>query len=381
MNPCGPVYPGDTVQPDEGDLHRLNLILDSAEIGTWEWNLLTDEVSWDDRQFSFFGMNKSSFSGLGKEALDRIHVDDQQRVRLAIERSKRDGSVFQEEFRVILQDGNFRWLAGRAQVISRNGTPCMIGINFDITARRLAEDEREKHVRLENLAQMHRLHIAGEFAALLAHQLNQPLSAIRSFAEAGLSRLRHGKLDEQNLRETLDDIVSQSDRAASTIRDLRKFLARQPQDMVLADLNAEVHAACSLMDVLARGRKIRFQLDLDESLPQIAMRTSQIEQIIVNLIENAMDAITESGHEDGQIRIQTRLDEPGNEVQVRIEDNGKGVESTMVDKVFDPLYTTKRNGIGMGLVISRNIVEDHGGHIRAEPGPGGRFIFTLPVRT
>lgn len=361
--------------------HRLRLALDSAEMGTWDWNLTTDVIQWDQRQYQLFGTSPDSFSGLGADAVGLIHPDDQAHVRAIIEQALNKSDVFRMEFRVRHPDGSLRWLAGRGQPLmtAADGSLHLIGVNFDITEHKQLEQERAEYARLEDKAQMHRLHVAGEIAALLAHQLNQPLAAIRSFAEAKLARLRRGVFDKEEVGTTLRDIVEQSERAAKSIRDLRRFLARQPQEMMAADLNAEVRAACKLMEVLARGRKIRLKLDLEEPMPGILMRPSQIEQVVVNLIENAMDAMAEAGHRSGTIQIGTMFDPVRKQAVTHVRDSGPGLGPDAVARVFEPLYTTKKNGIGMGLVISRSIIEGHGGHVWAEPGEGGHFLFTLPV--
>ncbi|KAB2309751.1 PAS domain-containing protein [Betaproteobacteria bacterium SCN2] len=361
--------------------HRLRLALDSAEMGTWDWNLTTDAIQWDQRQYQLFGTSPDNFSGLGSDAIGLIHPEDQAHVRAIIEQALNKSDVFGMEFRVRHPDGSLHWLAGRGQPLmtATDGSLHLIGVNFDITEHKQLEQERAEYARLEDKAQMHRLHVAGEIAALLAHQLNQPLAAIRSFAEARLARLRRGDFDMQEAVSTMQDIVEQSERAAKSIRDLRKFLARQPQAMVEADLNAEVRAACKLMEVLARGRKIRLRMKLEESMPLILMRPSQIEQVIVNLIENAMDAMADAGHRSGTIEIGTRHEAAKNQVLACVEDSGPGLAADAVSRVFEPLYTTKKNGIGMGLVISRSIIEGHGGRIWAEPGEAGRFLFALPV--
>lgn len=359
----------------------LRLALDAAQMGMWDWNLTTDKVWWDERQYQLFGINPEDFSGNATQAMDNVHPDDRKNLKAAIERAVSQNAPFKAEFRVIHSDGSVRWLAARGQMVDRiaDGTKRMMGVNYDISEGKEAERERDKYIRMENLAQMHRLQIAGEFAALLAHQLNQPLTAIRGFAEAGIARLRRGKLEPQEVRETLEDVVKQSERAAGSIRDLRKFLARQPQDMVSGDINAEVHAACSLMEILARGRKIRLIQDLAKDLPLVPMRPSQIEQVIVNLMENAMDAINGSNPKGGSIEITTRVDTGTGEIITGIQDSGPGLDADTVALAFDPLYTTKKNGIGMGLAITRSIIADHGGHVWAESGPGGRFFFTLPL--
>ena len=365
----------------QDQLERLQLALDSAEIGLWDWDMASDELWWSERQFALFGIQAGNFSRRGVQILENIHQEDRKRIQASIDQAANSLVPFNEEFRVVHPDGAVRWLAGRAQPYypPESRTLRMIGVNFDITERKDAELEREKYIHLENLAQMHRLHMAGEIAALLSHQLNQPLTAIRSFAEAGLARLRRAEQDPARMQQTLEDVVAQSERAASSIRELRKFLARQPQEKLCADYNATIRSACRLMEVLARGRGINLKLELDASPPTLEMRPSQIEQVLVNLVENAIAAIYEAGEASGEIHVIARYDSHNKEIITVVQDSGPGLSTESVKRVFDPLYTTKKNGIGMGLVISRKIIEDHGGRIWAEAGKGGRFVFTLPL--
>ena len=362
---------------------RLNLALSAAEMGLWDWNMLTDTVLWNEKHFSLFGIDPATFNNQAAEAFAPIHPEDRGQVQQGVDHALTHQEAFYIEFRVVHPDESVHWIASRGQQVK--GSPSdhlrMIGICFDITERKQADQERERYLHQENTAQMQRMHIAGEFAALLAHQLNQPLSAVRSFAEAGLARLRRGTDAPGRMQETLADIVAQSERAAQEIRDLRNFLARQPQEMAASDLNTLVRAANSLMSTLMRNRKIRVTLDLPNSLPMVLMRASQIEQVFINLMENAADVVSQNILGNGAIHISTQLDVVHNVLITTVRDNGSGLDAAAAKRVFDPLYTTKNNGIGMGLAISRSIVEDHGGRIWAEPGMSGCFKFTLPVAT
>lgn len=253
----------------------------------------------------------------------------------------------------------------------------VINTGIDITEQRYLE--KESRQRLEDLAQMHRLQTMGEMAALLAHQLNQPLGAARSFAEAGLMRLSRGQLDSKRLLKTLSDIVAQVERAAQVIRDLRTFLSRQPQELKAGDLNIIARTACQLMMPLARGHRIDIQMNLAESLPFVLMRSIQIEQVLVNLMHNAVEAIADAGHANGTIRIGTAYVREDGGIAVSVRDSGPGLDADAGAKVFEPLYTTKHGGIGLGLPICRSIVLDHGGRIWTVPGRGGDFRFVLPI--
>ncbi|MDK9726335.1 MAG: PAS domain S-box protein [Sterolibacteriaceae bacterium MAG5] len=253
----------------------------------------------------------------------------------------------------------------------------LVGAGIEITERRRME--KEVRQRLEDLAQMHRLHTMGELAALLAHQLNQPLGAARSFAEAGLIRLRGQAVDAEQVSRTLQRVVEQTERAAQVIRDLRRFLAKQSPEPTLYDLNTAASTACQLMRPLARGRRVDIRLDLAESLPPTLMRPTQIEQVLINLLHNAVEAIDSVGDAMGIVWVGTGRSPDGGSLLVSVRDSGPGLDAVAVRQVFEPLYTTKTGGIGMGLSISRSIIADHGGRIWATAGKGGDFRIELPV--
>jgi len=277
----------------------------------------------------------------------------------------RDGTLHQIEWRnTVLLDAR-----GEVEFVVRAGT--------DVTEQRRLE--RELRQRLEDVAQMHRLHAVGEIAGTLAHQLNQPLAAIRSFGEAALARLRRNEVDPERLRRMLTDIVAQSERGAQAIRDLRGFLVRQPQELAECDFNAVVRAACALVEAIARDAKVRLEMDLGERLPPVRLRPAQIEQVIINLVDNAIDAILEASAPGGRITVSTSLEKSESAVTVTMRDSGPGLDAESARKVFEPLYTTKQHGIGLGLSIARSIIEDHGGRIWAQAGDGGFFAFTLPA--
>lgn len=277
------------------------------------------------------------------------------------------------------RDGTLRRIEWRNTVLldARGEVEFVVRAGTDVTEQRRLE--RELRQRLEDVAQVHRLHAVGEIAGTLAHQLNQPLAAIRSFGEAGLARLRRGDADPERMRRVLEEVVAQSERGAQAIRDLRGFLVRQPQELVECDFNAVVRAACALVEAIARDSRVGLEMDLGERLPPVRLRPAQIEQVIINLVDNAIDAILEAGAHGGRIAVSTALAKSELAVIVIMRDSGPGLDAESARKAFEPLYTTKQHGIGLGLSIARSIIEDHGGRIWAEPGAGGFFAFTLPA--
>ena len=259
-----------------------------------------------------------------------------------------------------------------------------VAVIRDVSERRRLETQLRE--RQEDAAQLHRLRTAGELAGVLAHQLNQPLTAILGFAEAAAGKLRRGVVGADQLSGALAEIIEQAHRAANVIRDLRHFLSRERGEMLSADLNATARRVYELMGVLANDAGVALRLDLGATVPPVPMLKSQIEQVLLILIDNAIDAIVEQRsqaqpavQEPAAISLSTTLGEGGS-VIVTVRDTGPGLDEKRAHRVFDPLYTTKLNGVGLGLSIARSVIEAHGGRIWADPGAVGVFHFMLPVK-
>jgi signal transduction histidine kinase len=250
---------------------------------------------------------------------------------------------------------------------------------------RVLQEQRlavEKHQAETALAYAHRIMTAGELAAALAHELNQPLAAIATFSEACLQLLGRGQPSPEKLRNNIEQIAKQAERAGHTIRELRAFLTKADKaDTVKTaiDLNALTRTACDLIAAEARRRSVRLVLDLVDPLPRALAASIHIEHVLVNLLQNSIEAIRGAGMGQGSITVSTRSD--GDKVQISVNDSGPGLDAEARKRIFEPFYTTKAEGLGMGLAISRSIVEAHGGKLWADaPGASGaQFHFTLPV--
>ncbi len=254
------------------------------------------------------------------------------------------------------------------------------GMVRDITQRKLAEQEAKR--RLDELAQVSRLSLMGEMASGLAHEINQPLAAIVNYAHACRRLLQAGRAEQSVLLDTLEQIARQGQRAGEIVSHLRQFIHRGKTERALADINAIVSSVIELLGHEIEAQRVELQLDLDGSLPPYAMDKIQIEQVILNLVKNAIDAMRAMAQDARRLHIQTRRhDGLAEAVEVIVRDTGEGLPAGEINRVFDPLFTTKPNGIGVGLSISRSIVHTHGGRLWAEPNPttGACFHFTLPV--
>jgi PAS domain S-box-containing protein len=301
------------------------------------------------------------------------------------------------ENRIVLW--NVRRLEG-----ARNQSLGLIGVGQDITGRKQAEEQirrlnEELEARVvtrtaelsasEERAREHQAHLAhvlrvstmGEMAAALAHELNQPLGAIVNYANGISVRLREGGLATDDLREAVTHIAAEGLRAGEIIRRARDFLHQGVANRDPADVNRVVCDAAQLIGADARRMNIPIHLALASELPLVEMDRIQVEQVILNLLRNGLDAMSEGDARHNELVVQT-AEQPGDLVEVSVRDTGVGMSSATRERIFDPFFTTKDGGLGMGLSISRSIIEAHGGRLWATGNPdrGTTFTFTLPVR-
>jgi signal transduction histidine kinase len=251
-----------------------------------------------------------------------------------------------------------------------------------VDERAMRQQMEQQSRRLDSeLARVARVATVQSLTTMIAHELNQPLGAILSNAETiELSMLEHLP-DDDPLREVLIDIASQARRAADIIRNLRNLIERRNLDVVSLSLNPLVQQVADLARMDARTSPVQIHLQLLDNLPQVQGSAVQLQQVILNLIANARDAIAHAGVNEGHIAIVTRQDDPM-WLRVAVIDNGPGVQPALMEHVFSAFFTTKEGGTGMGLWISQMIVEQHGGELRVEnvPAGGACFSFSLPVQ-
>jgi len=314
----------------------------------------------------------------GKNVFDLLlHPDDVENVRRTFEELAAGGSPSRTLSAWQRADGTQRLIAwsnnvlrddeGRVEYIIRTG--------IDVTEQHRAEDEARQ--RLAELAHMHRLHTAGELATALAHELNQPLAAITGYSDACLNKVRAGDTSSDALARNLEQISTQAQRAGMVIRELRSFLAKGEMQKLPGDANALVRQAFGLLAADARARHVKLESDLADSLPAVMVVALSIENVLVNLVSNGMEAVRASGGGEGTVAVRTRAE--NDSVRITVTDTGRGIATEVAEKIFEPFYTTKQDGLGMGLRISRSIVESHGGRIWAEAGPHGVIHLTLPA--
>jgi C4-dicarboxylate-specific signal transduction histidine kinase len=250
--------------------------------------------------------------------------------------------------------------------------------------RRRAEAERERaeeRVRehLADLAHMGRLKTAGQLAAGLAHELNQPLAAVCLQAEIAARLAAGGEAERPAVFAALGEIAEQSQRAAAILQTLRRMIRRAEPRREPVDVNAVVRAVAGLLDREARRAEVEVRLRLAEALPPVTGDRVQLEQVVFNLLQNAVEAAGTDGDGHQAAWVETARD--GHQITVTVRDSGAGLDPQDAERVFERFYTTKPQGMGMGLAISRSIVEAHGGRLWAASAPdrGSAFTFHLPT--
>ena len=276
---------------------------------------------------------------------------------------RKDGSVFPIELAV----GE---VAGESE-------PQFVGIIRDISARKAAELEARD--QRERLAHVTRLSTMGEMAAGIAHEVNQPLTAIATYANAGERMLAAHEPDLPGIAKVLDKLSAQAVRAGEVIRRLRSFVKKREGQYELVCANELAHETTQLAEVDSHHHGIKLSLEKCEGNPEILADTVQIQQVILNLIRNAIEST--AAQSTGEAKVCVRLERMADKVRVEIIDRGAGLDTSVSENLFMPFQTTKDSGMGLGLSISRSIIEAHKGTLayRANPEGGAIFYFDLPV--
>lgn len=246
----------------------------------------------------------------------------------------------------------------------------------DVTERKLVEERNREH-RIE-LAHVARLSMMGEMASGIAHELNQPLTVINNYSRACIRMLDSKQPMREQCSEVMEKISEQAERAGSVIKQIRHFVKKELPERKPVRLLDIISMVLELTRMEMEHKQIKLKLDLDTSIEWVLAQDIQIEQVILNLVKNAVEAMEETVHKD--LTIRTRV-VSGNKVEIRISDSGCGVDKNIIDKLFDPFISTKEQGMGLGLSISQGIVEAHDGYIIIEEniGGGASFSFNLPI--
>jgi two-component system sensor kinase FixL len=320
---------------------------------------------------------------VGLDPFEFIHSDDRGRCIHTFETLVATGRSEPEAYRLRRADGAIIWLESHGNAVIDRQTGQVIEVvvtSRNITER--VEAGRTLRQREADLAHAERLSTMGQMASEMAHELNQPLYAIANFAEACLERLRQSSAEEAaaDLQRWLELIAQQARRGGEVLRRVTHFVRKGELDRTVLDLNQCIRDASVLLEFGSRRRGISVRYELAKLLPRVDVDRVLIEQVLLNLVRNAAEAMEHTPAERRQVVIETSLNDDGL-VELAVSDSGNGIPEGLSERLFEPYFTTKADGTGMGLAICRSTIEAHGGRIWAESNTGGgaTFRFVLPA--
>jgi len=353
-----------------------------AHIGSWATNFHTKQIFHiSDETFRLHGFDPKDRTPL-ERFFETIHPEDVAAVTAALEQAIHTRTDYDiREFRVCHPDGTLRFLRTIGHHSPSSEMGHYVGITMDITERKKAEQEREKLRQLEaNLGHINRVNMMGELAAALAHEIRQPIAASITSANACLRWLARDPPDLERARAAAARIEQDGNRAADVINRLRSFYMKGvPPEREMVDIKEIVREMTALLRKEAIRHSIKIYSELDEGLSAVLADRVQVQQVFMNLMLNAIEAMKGTG---GKLTISSRSTPQGH-VTVSIEDTGIGLPVENTERIFDAFHTTKAQGTGMGLAITRSIVDAHGGRVWATVNQeaGATFHFTLPTRS
>ncbi len=358
---------------------RISLAAESADLAFWTIDFERKESWMSDNGRAIFSFDRDQ--PLSRELfLSRVHPEDRIAMDEAIERARAASQTFEIEYRLLRPDGETRWLISRGRYLrnDRGEVSELIGVAIDITAQFKADLQLQ--LQREEMAHMSRVSSMGELAASLVHELNQPLSAIASNAAAGRRFLAQNSPELEMFDELLADVAADARRAGDIIHGIHNFVRKSEGTRRPVNLNGIIREVLRLLHSDLLGRATSVETQLAPNLPMVDANPVNLQQVLLNLLMNSIEAMQSKPAAKRRILISTRCE--ANSVVTSVRDYGGGLPKDNPDKIFTHFYSTKPDGMGMGLTIVRSIVEAHGGKLGAENADeGARFFFSLPVAT
>jgi two-component system, LuxR family, sensor kinase FixL len=358
---------------------RMSLAAHAAKLGLWVWEMATDEIWTTDQGRELFGFSRMERLNLAR-FLGSLHPGDREVVREEIARSLSDGGEYESQHRVLLGNGQTRWIEALGRVeFGVDGRPLrMRGVSRDITRQRQTEGTLQQ--QRGELAHLTRVAMISELSGSLAHELNQPLSAILTNAQAAQLFLEHHRVKMPELDEMLNDIVEADQRAGEVIRRLRLLLRKGEVQMQPIDVNECARNVLKLLRSDLVSQNVAVQVDFATELPPVIGDSVQIQQILLNLVANACDAMQDISNGNRRLTVRTGAENGSGQVRVDVIDSGRGLPNGDSQEIFKPFFTTRSAGMGLGLSVCHTIISAHGGLIGAEnnEGHGAKVYFTLP---
>ena len=366
---------------------RLKLALEASNSGIWEFNPLTfTNAHYNDTWFTMLGYEPDEFPHTTETWVKLLHPEDVEETQKKLQHHIEGMSEYSCDFRMKAKSNDYRWIHADGKIIlwDNDGHPQrMIGIHTDITERKQAEEEKrqmEVHLR-----QQQKLESIGTLAGGVAHEINNPIMGIMNYAQLIYDRLDPA---ESRLREFSAGIIEETERVAEIVRNLLTFSRQEKQTHSPARMTDIVNDTLPLIRTIIKRDQITLQVDVPDDLPEIKCRSQQIQQVLMNLLTNARDALNQRYPEYDPDKVVTLTVRPFEKegrrwLRTTVEDHGRGIPVEIREHIFDPFYTTKDRaiGTGLGLSISLGIVQDHHGELTFESVENQftRFYLDLPL--
>jgi PAS domain S-box-containing protein len=351
-----------------------------SHTGSWAWNVGTKRIFWSVETFHIFGFDPNTTTPTPESFLDRVHPDDRASIGL-VEVELYSGSDADYNYRVVLPDSSMKYICSVAHPIRNDSGQVIefVGTVMDVTERKHAEEERERLRQVQaDLAHLSRVTTMGELTASLAHEIRQPISAAVTNAKTCLRWLGRDEPDVAEACEAASRLVKDVTRAADIIGRISSLFKKGALQRELVDVNELIREMIVLLRSEVNRYSISIRIELAEDLPKVMADRVQLQQVFMNLMLNGVDAMKETT-DGGELTIKSETSD--GQLLISVSDTGVGFPAEQAEQIFRAFFTTKDNGTGMGLPISRSIIESHGGRLWAtgSSGRGATFQFTLPA--
>ena len=365
----------------EDALRRSEMYLAEAQrlslTGSFGWQVGSEEIFWSEQTYRILRYDRSSKPTI-ELILQRVHPDDVAFVKQMVDRAAQGEQDIDFEHRLLMPDATLKHVRVLAHATAyASSRRELVGAVMDITATTRAQEALQQ--TQAELAHVTRVTTLGELTASIAHEVNQPLAGIVINGEASLRWLGHQQPDLHEVRQAVERIISDARRASNVIRRIRDLSKKVTPELVRLDINEVIDDALLLVQRQILSHRVGLRLDLESGLPPVHGDRVQLQQVLINLLINGIEAMTHVSDEQRSMSVRSHLQD-GDQVLVSVQDSGAGIDPENANRLFNAFYSTKHDGMGMGLSISRSIIEGHGGRIWAanNDGPGATIQFTLP---
>jgi len=349
-----------------------------SRTGSFGWRVANGELFWSEEIFRIFEYDRATKPAL-ELVLQRTHPEDRAAVQRLLERVSDDGKDWELERRLLMPDGSVKYIHAVAHAVNdAPGKLEFVGAVMDVTATRRAEEQL--NLARAELARVTRVTTVGELTAAIAHEVNQPLTGLVTSGNACLRWLAGETPDLEAARRAVERMINDGSRAGEVIGRIRAMVRKSPPRRDTLNINETIMEVIALIRSEVQRNCISLRTELSNDLPLVPGDRIQLQQVVLNLIVNAIEAMSGVSHLQRELSVAS-VQDGSNGVLVTVRDSGTGLDRTSLDRLFEAFYTTKADGMGMGLAISRTIIEAHGGQLWAAPNEpqGAIFRFRLPT--